>query len=191
MPATKELESQGEVEIWVEQAVNGDVAAFERLYRSTSARLMMFIFRMIGDRQLAEEVLQESYIKAWQSIASFRQQSQFYTWLRKIASNLAIDRMRLKSEKVWQNSVELGNDEADAGWLSHAGAVSSSNQEHQMDLNKLIMMLPEGARNILVMHDIEGLAHKEISTMLNIAEGTSKAQLARARMLLRKSYLAS
>ena len=176
---TLELKEVDEVSSWVLESKNGNVRAFELLYREFYQRLLMFTRRMIGSTEIAEEVVQESFVKAWQALPGFRQESGFYTWLRKIASRIVIDRLRLKSEKVWQKTVELD----DSAIYNQLGA------EHKIDLDKLIAKLPDGARNIFVLHDIEGYAHREISSMLEIAEGTSKAQLSRARSLLRSSYL--
>ena len=171
---------------WVVESQGGNVKAFERLYREFFQRLFLFCKRMTGETGAAEELVQESFIKAWQALPSFRAESGFYTWLRKIASRLIIDRFRLKQEKIWQNAIEF--EESD---YSNKLSLEQNNLNQQMDLEKLIALLPEGARSILVLHDIEGYAHKEIAAMLNIAEGTSKAQLSRAKLLLRNNFVAS
>lgn len=165
----------GEEAQYVEKAIQGDMDAFESLYKMTHKRLLMFCWRMSRNESLAEEIVQESYIKAWQALSDFRKESQFYTWLRKIASRLVIDRLRLKAEKVWQNQTELDVDSA-----RYREQIGKS-----IDLERQIGALPDGARNVLVMHDIEGYSHREISQMMEIAEGTSKAQLARARKLIK------
>lgn len=175
MPITSE-----QVDRWMEAAISGDVHSFEQLYRIYHRRLLMFCTRLCGEQSLAEEVVQEAFVKAWQGLPGFKQQSQFYTWLRTIASRVVIDRIRLKSHQIWENSVEF---DANIAALKHESA-------ENIDLNKLILKLPDGARSVLVLHDIEGYSHQEVGKLLNIAVGTSKAQLARARMLLREAYLA-
>ena len=177
----KEVKSHSnleEVTGWIVDSQNGNVRAFEFLYREFHQRLFLFCRRMTGDISAAEELVQESYIKAWQALPEFRAESVFYTWLRKIASRLVIDRFRLKQQKVWQNTVEF--EEMDFS--------KKLSIEYKMDLEKLISFLPNGARSILVLHEIEGYGHKEIAEMLDIAEGTSKAQLARAKKLLKKHF---
>ncbi len=164
----------------VQDAIDGSTSAFETLYRQTHRRLLMYCWRIAKNESLAEELLQESYIKAWQALPDFRMDSQFYTWLRTIASRLMIDRLRLKSEKVWLNQTEL--DFEQSGYTQSIG--------ESIDLERQIAMLPDGARSVLVMHDIEGYSHREISKMMDIAEGTSKAQLTRARQLVRKQLVA-
>ena len=166
------------VEHWLKAAIEGDVGAFEQLYRAYHRRLLMFCTRLCGEQPLAEEVVQEAFVKAWQGLPGFKQQSQFYTWLRTIASRVVIDRIRLKSHQVWENSVEF---DLDIATLQNETGT-------EIDLNKLIMKLPDGARSVFVLHDIEGYSHQEIGNLLNIAVGTSKAQLARARRLLRDGY---
>ena len=165
----------------VQEAIDGSTSAFEQLYRQTHRRLLMYCWRIAKNESLAEELLQESYIKAWQALPEFRMDSQFYTWLRTIASRLLIDRLRLKSEKVWLNQADL--DFEQSGYTQSIG--------ESIDLERQIGMLPDGARSVFVMHDIEGYSHREISKMMNIAEGTSKAQLTRARQLVRKQLVAS
>lgn len=173
-----------EVKRWIADSQAGSVSAFELLYREFYQRLFAFCHRMTGATGAAEELVQEAYIKAWKALPNFRQESEFYTWLRKIAARLIIDRFRLKQEKIWQQSVEL---QAEDGL---ANLHNSEAHIIQLDLEKQIARLPDGARSILVMHDIEGYSHKEIALMLDIAEGTSKAQLSRARGLLKKSFSA-
>ncbi len=176
-----------QVSNWVKESQQGSVVAFENLYREFHQRLYLFCLRMSGVTGVAEELVQESFIKAWRALPEFRHDAGFYTWLRKIASRLAIDRLRLKNEKVWQNMTELDETE----YLLTARSENSNSLDNIRDLEKLIALLPEGARNVLVMHDIEGYGHKEISALLGIAEGTSKAQVARARKLLRQAYFTS
>ena len=160
---------------WVTEAQAGDKNAFALLYGKFNKKLYLFCRRMIGDVGTAEEVTQECFIKAWLALPNFRNEGGFYAWLRQIASRIAIDKMRLKDAKVWNNRVEF--DDADFTTRLHL--------EQSLDLEKMIGLLPEGARSVLVLHDIEGYAHAEIATMTGIAEGTSKAQLSRARRLLR------
>ena len=170
-----------EVNSWVVESQKGNVRTFELLYREYFKKLFLFCRRMSGSISVAEELVQESFIKAWQALPEFRKESSFYTWLRTIASRLIIDRFRLSNEKIWQNTDEFNQKDYKC----------QLNPELQMDLEKMIALLPNGARSVLVLHELEGYPHNEIAIMLNIAEGTSKAQLFRAKKLLRDNYLVS
>ncbi len=164
---------------WVEAAQDGQVDAFENLYRLYHQRIYLYARRLTGSISAAEEVVQDTFIKTWQNLNSFRSESKFYTWLRTIASRIVIDRLRIKNAKIWQDSSEY--EDVYSGSNSNLGQVK--------DLEKLISRLPDGARNIFVMHDIEGYKHQEIAQLIGIAPGTSKAQLFRARKLLRESLI--
>jgi len=162
---------------WISAAADGCVKSFENIYLAYHRRIYLFAKRMTGSVSSAEDVVQESFIKAWQNLASFRSESQFYTWLRTITARIVLDRLRIKNAKVWQQMSEY--DEVYAAINSNVGQVR--------DLEKLIELLPEGARSVFILHDVEGYKHKEISDLTGIAVGTSKAQLFRARKLLKES----
>lgn len=171
------LQQEDQTEMWVKGAQQGDVSSFEKLYVCYHKRIYLFAKRMTSSVSAAEDVVQETFIKTWQNLTSFRAESQFYTWLRSIAARLVIDRMRIKNAKVWQQMSDY--DEVYASLNSNAG--------QQRDLEKLVGLLPEGARSVFVLHDIEGYKHTEIAKLTGIAAGTSKAQLFRARKLLREN----
>jgi len=176
---TANLSQQEQTEAWVFAAQQGQIDAFEKLYLTYHKRIYLFAKRMTGSVGAAEEVVQETFIKAWQNLASFRAESQFYTWLRSIASRITIDRLRMKNAKVWQEMSEF--EDVYSSLNPNVGILR--------DLEKLIGQLPEGARSVFVLHDIEGYKHQEIADMTGIAAGTSKAQLSRARKLLREKLL--
>jgi RNA polymerase sigma-70 factor (ECF subfamily) len=162
------------------RAKAGDVAAFERLYRTTVGRVYALCLRMTGDPHLAEELTQESYLIAWQKLAGFRGDSAFSTWLHRVAVNLVLSDRRRQSRRDEQSS---GEPEA-----SRAGAAAATRSPATtLDLERAIAGLPERARTVFVLHDVEGYRHREISELAGMAVGTSKAQLSRARGLLRKA----
>jgi RNA polymerase sigma factor (sigma-70 family) len=165
----------------VDAARQGDIAAFESLYRANRDRIYGLLWRICGgDVSLAEDLLQESFVRAWQKLNSFRGESRFGTWLHRLSANVALsDRRtrlrRVKNEVVMEESVErtaVGDRDVFA--------------DKRMDLERAIARLPERARTVLVLFDIEGYRHLEISKMTGMAVGSSKAQLHRARKLLRK-----
>ena len=158
----------------VTAAQQGDVQAFEQLYRLFEKRIYALCMRMLANESLAEELLQEAFIKAWRAIGSFKGDSKFGTWMYRLTSNLIISYFRSQKKGVH-----------DSDWLD---SVSGPDEVHrvnvQSDLESALRELPERARMVIVLHDIEGYAHHEISDMMGIAVGTSKAQLHRARNLL-------
>jgi RNA polymerase sigma-70 factor, ECF subfamily len=173
----KSIETDEQTVKLIKLAVDGDLLAFKKIYQSHHTRLYLYAKRMTGSAQEAEEVVQDAFVKVWQHLASFRAESQFYTWLRKIASRIIIDRLRVKNVKLWQQVAEYHD--------VHSSRDESNGQ--QRDLEKLIALLPEGARSVFIMHDVEGYTHSEISEIAGLAVGTSKAQLFRARKILREN----
>lgn len=161
---------------WVVKAISGDIAAFEQLYYLYHKRIFLLAKRMTGSTGTAEEVVQDVFVKAWRKLESFRAESSFYTWIRSITTRLVIDGFRRKNAQLWQELTEY--EELRHGQQSHDGDAR--------DLEKLVALLPEGARNVFILHDIEGYKHTEIAEIAEIAVGTSKAQLSRARKLLRE-----
>lgn len=170
------IEKDDQTSQWVNSAQQGCVASFEKIYLHYHRRIFLFAKRMTGSIGAAEEIVQETFIKAWQNLAGFRAESQLYTWLRTIATRISIDQLRVKNAKVWQQMSDY--DEIYAAINSNAGQLR--------ELENLIKLLPAGARSVFVLHDIEGYKHDEIAKLTGIAAGTSKAQLFRARKLLRE-----
>jgi RNA polymerase sigma-70 factor (ECF subfamily) len=161
----------------VRLAVRGDLRAFERLYREHGPRIHSLACRMIGMDE-APEVTQDVFVRAWQSLASFRGESAFGTWLHRIAINVVLTR-RARHGKARERF------EADPAALERL-ETPASHRDLSMDFERAIARLPEGARQVFVMHDVEGFTHEEIGGLLGVTDGTSKAQLHRARMLMRR-----
>lgn len=160
----------------VRRAAAGDDAAFEGLYRRHVARIHSLVRRMT-DAGMADEVTQDVFVRAWTKLASFRGESAFGTWLYRLAVNVVLTRRRSeRSERDW-----LTGDEALAtvGDRPIPAGVA-------LDLEQAIGQLPEGARQVFVLHDIEGWTHEEIAAHLGLVPGTSKSQLSRARAALRR-----
>ena len=164
----------------VDRAARGDVQAFEELYRANSGRVYALCLRMSGDPSVAEDLVQETFIRAWQKLATFRGSSAFSTWLHRVTVNVALgDRRRVSRREGRVNMV--GED------AINEVAARSAGPSDTLDLERAIAALPDGARNVFVLHDVEGFRHAEIADLAGIAVGTSKAQLHRARKLLRKA----
>jgi RNA polymerase sigma-70 factor (ECF subfamily) len=158
-------------------AAGGDSSAFERLYRTHVARIHSLTRRMLGPHE-ADEVTQDIFVRTWQKLGQFRGESAFSTWLHRLAVNVVIERRRsfaIQRERV-------ADDPAALDFVT----VPPARADLRVDFEAAIAELPDGAREIFVLHDIEGYKHREIASMLDITSGTSKRQLHRARMLMRR-----
>jgi RNA polymerase sigma-70 factor (ECF subfamily) len=164
----------------VVRAANGDVAAFEELYRENAGRVYLLCLRMCGDSFLAEELAQEAFVRAWQKLGSFRGDSAFSTWLHRVAVNVVLGDRRSTARR--EARVKTVGDDVPVDL-----SASTPSPGKTLDLERSIAALPKGARTVFVLHDVEGYRHKEIARLTGLAEGTSKAQLHRARKLLRKA----
>ena len=157
-------------------AAAGDSQAFERLYRRHAARIHSLMRRMVGPEGDAEELTQDAFVRAWERLGTFRGEAAFGTWLHRLAVNLALN-WRKSAARARHRFDEEASTELMPG-RQEAGA-------ERMDLDQAIGRLPPGARQVFVLHDVEGFRHEEIAELMGVTEGTSKAQLHRARMLLR------
>jgi RNA polymerase sigma-70 factor (ECF subfamily) len=164
----------------VDRAARGDVEAFEELYRQNVGRVYLLCLRMCGDPSYAEELAQEAFVRAWQNLGSFRGASAFSTWLHRITVNVVLGDRRSAARR--EARVKTVGDDLP---VDHTASTCSPAQA--LDLERSIAALPEGARTVFVLHDVEGYRHKEIAKLTGLAVGTSKAQLHRARKLLRKA----
>jgi RNA polymerase sigma-70 factor, ECF subfamily len=162
----------------VQRACAGDVRAFERLYREHVGRVYGLCLRMTRDPAMAEDCTQETFINAWKALARFETRSSLATWLHRIAINAALAKRR-KVMPVVELTVEDDGDVVESDWTL----------ETPLEVNEIeaaIERLPDGARDVLVLHAIYGYSHMEAAEMLGVAEGTCKAQLHRARNLLKE-----
>ena len=158
-------------------AATGDVSAFERVYRTHLPRVHSLVRRMTGGRD-ADEVTQDVFVRVWQKLGTFRGDSAFSTWLHRLAVNVVIERRRsfaIQRERMSDDPTALD-----------LLTVAPARADLTVDFEQAIEQLPPGAREIFVLHDVEGYKHREIAAMLDIATGTSKRQLHRARMLMRQ-----
>lgn len=157
-------------------AASGDPSAFERLYRTHVARVHTLVRRML-DADEADDVTQDVFIRAWQKLSTFRGESAFGTWLHRLAVNVVLARRK-------NVGVERGRFINEDEPLDRPGRTETP--ELSMDFEEALASLPEGARQVFVLHDVEGYRHEEIARMLGVVPGTSKSQLHHARMALRR-----
>jgi len=163
----------------VRDAQQGDVLAFERLYRDNERKVFALCLRMSCDASLAEELTQEVFVRAWRKLGTFRGESAFSSWLYPMAVNLTLTERRSRRRR--DARIVAAEDPA-----RMEAAPPTPRPEQGFDLEKALATLPPGARSVFVLHDVEGRTHEEIATLLGLAPGTSKAQLHRARRLLRE-----
>jgi len=165
----------------VTRACEGDIEAFATLYRTHAGQVFAVCLRMAGDPAEAEDWAQDAWIRAWEHLGSFRGDAKFSTWMHRLTVNLVLDRRR-RDEK-WRKRI-VAMDETDRWgaqglWDPPAGA--------RLDLEQAVGALPEGARTVFLLHEVEGYRQREIAERLGICVGTVKSQLHRARKLLQEA----
>ena len=185
MPAPLAADSEtaafdaGEDASLVRRAASADVSAFEALYRRHHRRVHGVIVRLVGQAGArAEDLTQEAFVRAWQALPTFRFESAVSTWLHRLAVNTALMELRARRSRP------LADDDEDA--LESLSVPDTAGRAVLgRDLERAVATLPPRARAVLVLHDVEGWKHEEIAEELGMAIGSSKAQLHRARGLLR------
>lgn len=164
----------------VREAQRGDQAAFRELYRQHGGRVYALCLRLTADAGQAEELTQDVFVRAWEKLASFRGESAFSSWLHRLAVNVVLTGRRAERRR-WMRVMPM----------DEPASVERPDREMSpglgLDLERAIAALPAGAREVFVLYDIEGYRHAEIAELVGIAVGTSKAQLFRARRLLREA----
>ncbi len=166
----------------VERARAGDAQAFERIYRLHCDRIYALCWRLCGgDEAIAEDLVQEAFVRAWKKLHLFRGESSFGTWMHRLAANVALSDRRIRMRRVAR--------EAPMTEVVERTAIGARDvtQGLRSDLEQAIGGLPERARTVLVLYEIEGYQHTEIAEMTGMAVGSSKAQLHRARKLVREA----
>ena len=162
-------------------AAGGDRQAFERLYRTHANRVYSLCTRMSGSRTKGEELTQDVFVRTWEKLPQFRGESAFSTWLHRLAVNVVLNARKTEGTQASRT------DESDVGDERWDVAGHAPMHIERMDLTDAIAKLPAGARRVFVLHDVEGFKHEEIAELCGITSGGSKAQLHRARLLLREA----
>ena len=167
----------------VARAASGDRHAFEDVYRTHLKHVYSLCVRMTGDRVRAEELTQDVFVRVWDKLPTFRGESAFSTWLHRLTVNVVLNERRADGRERGRT---ISADDDDEG-TAPAGSTSQPMHAEKMDLERAIAGLPRGARKVFVLHDVEGFTHEEIGSMLGVTAGGCKAQLHRARLLLREA----
>jgi RNA polymerase sigma-70 factor, ECF subfamily len=162
----------------IRRTKTGDKAAFEQLYRMHVGRVYGLCLRLTANKGRAEESTQTVFIRVWEIIGSFRGESAFSTWLHRVAVNVVLAERR--KERRLETIV------AAAGTLDGFEIAEPARfPGNAIDLETAVASLPDRAREVFVLHDIEGYRHEEIADLLGVVAGTSKTHLHRARKILR------
>ncbi len=177
------LFAKAQEEQWIAQAKQGSQPAFHKLYQLHYKKIYALCWRMLADKDSAEDVCQEVFVALWQKINNFRGDSKFSTWLHSVASNVVLGHLR--KQKNWLQRVFSIEDQGNGGHI-HQDSVPLEDTSGLEAIDKHIAKLPERARIVFVLFAVEGYRHEEIASMLNMAVGSSKSQYHRAKTLLKK-----
>jgi RNA polymerase sigma-70 factor (ECF subfamily) len=167
----------------VARAQAGDQTAFRDLYRQHAGRVYALCLRLTGDSYAAEERTQDVFVRLWDKLRLFRGESAFSSWLHRLAVNVVMNEHRTTGRRESRVRIAENPERLER---KGEGEGEGSTEGLSIDLERAIAELPDGAREVFVLFDIEGYGHGEIASLTGIAEGTSKAQLFRARRLLRE-----
>jgi len=167
----------------VARVLSGDPEAERELYDTLVDRVYRLVHRMVGDADLASDYTQDTFIRVFDRLSTFRGESALSTWVTSVAISVVYNGQR-KVKRLQAREVDL----------EHAEPLAATRRDAEPDLKvrlaHAIDGLPEGYRTVFLMHDVEGYTHEEIGQALGIQEGTSKAQLSRARAKLRHQLAA-
>lgn len=165
----------------VASAARGDVGAFERLYSRTAGRVYAVCIRMTGDPQRAREFTHDAFVRAWERLSTFRGEAAFETWMHRLAVNVVLTATRGERRRAARMVASTDEPSADA---EAAFARPATDVETRLDLERAIAALPPRAREVFVLHDVEGYRHEEIADRLELQSSSVRAQLHRARRLI-------
>jgi RNA polymerase sigma-70 factor (ECF subfamily) len=190
MPSTYEKEPITEIDSedeTIRLAQQGNAAAFERLYRRYSGRVFAVCLRIVNNDGEAEDLTQEVFLQLFRKIHTFRGEAKFSTWLHRLSTNLVLMRLRKKRHPEVSLDAALESEQEDSRPAIELGAPDPqlTGAVDRMNLNKAIDQLPDGYREMFILHDVEGYEHHEIARILGCSAGNSKSQLYKARVRLR------
>lgn len=175
----------------VRQAQAGDSEAFDQLVGRFRTRVFGMIYNMVHNEQDAWDLAQDSFLKAWKSIARFRGQSSFYTWLYRIVMNVTIDAMRKKQVKgggaEFNDEIQLREIDPASRTVPHAGALPHERMEHSEIRGRIdaaIAQLSPEHRAVILMKEMEDMQYHEIAESLGCSIGTVMSRLFYARKKL-------
>ena len=160
----------------------GDPRAFEELVTTYQHRVFGVAFRMLGSRAEAEEIAQETFLRAYRTLPEFRAEARLHTWLYAIASRLCLNRLASADRRLARDA---GEALAQAPSPEPDAAVALERAEREEAVRDAIAALPDDRRIVVILRDLEGLSYEEIAAVLALEPGTVRSRLHRARMDLR------
>ena len=177
----------------VRRAKAGDQDAFEQLVLDNQNKIYTLTFRMTNDREEAEDLAQEAFLKAWHGLPAFQGDSSFSTWVYRLATNVCIDFLRRQKRRKEIEPV-MSIDDEESGWTEPADWEQDPQRqlektERGAALHRALQALADHHRQVLVMRELSGLSYQEIGQALGLDPGTVKSRISRARLALRKILL--
>lgn len=175
------------------RAKNGDQDAFGQLVLAHQNKVYTLCVHMVTNRDEAEDLAQEAFLKAWRSLSSFQEESSFATWMHRLTTNVCLDHLRKQTRR--QNiAVAVSLDDEDSGWsepADHSQDPQShlEREERKRALGRALAQLPEAHRQMILMREVSGMSYQEIADALGADLGTVKSRISRARERLRKILL--
>jgi RNA polymerase sigma-70 factor (ECF subfamily) len=172
----------------VRLAQEGNAAAFEQLYRRYSGRVFTLCLRIVKNDSEAEDLTQEAFLQLFRKIHTFRGEARFSTWLHRLTINTALMRLRKKRhpEVSLDATLETGDEDSRPALEPGGPDLRLSGVVDHINLSRAIDQLPEGYKEMFILHDVEGYEHNEIAEILGCSIGNSKSQLYKARLRLRE-----
>jgi RNA polymerase sigma-70 factor (ECF subfamily) len=166
-------------EALIDDCISGNTRAQKSLFDRFAPKMMGVVLRYINDKERANDVLQDSFIKVFQNLTSFKKNGSLEGWVRRIVVNTALDYLR--RNKKYLGHVEITDISLNIS--NNSDAIGKLEKDSLMDI---IQSLPEGYRTVFNLYAIEGYSHKEIADKLEITENTSKSQYSRAKTTIQK-----
>ncbi|MDX1570234.1 MAG: sigma-70 family RNA polymerase sigma factor [Xanthomonadales bacterium] len=164
----------------IRRARRGETEAFAEIYAAYAKRCFNLALRISGNRAVAEDVVHDAFIKVMQKIRTYRGEASLWSWIRQITANTTIN---VLARRKWWRSLDALTD-ADGDWSMPEPGSSDDRGAAEHDLVTLLGRLPVQARTVLILHDMEGMTHKEIGALFGQTESFSKSVLFRARKQL-------
>lgn len=177
--------------VLINQALEGDQKAYSEIVNQYQEKIFNFVYRMVKDRPLAEDITQETFIKAFRALSSFNSEYAFSTWLFKIAANNCIDHFRKKKLKTYSLDTPISAKEGDIhrdypDTTNHGPEDGILSQEKRLQIKSAISSLPKKYRDAILLRHTQDKSYEEIAEELDIPLGTVKVRIFRAREMLKK-----
>jgi RNA polymerase sigma-70 factor, ECF subfamily len=185
-PAVSDSATMPADDMLVVAARRGNIRAFEQLYRLHVGKVFGLCLRLTGQREVAEDCAQLTFVQAWRGLAGFAGRSAFSSWLHRIAVNQVMTYRRNSKPSLPADDAQVVQDLHDAAEQTQTFQTERYAVDELLDVEQALRKLPNGARDVIVLQTVYGYSHEEVADMLGIAVGTCKAQLHRGRRLLRE-----